>query len=227
MPVFEYEIRPEPAGPTEYGELTANDEKDAWRQLRVQYCRPHLPPNTRVTNQDDRLAEEQRARSAKLHRLLRVLAAHHQWLDNPATGERADLRGLDLSGVSLRGARLAQAMLGQSDLSRANLAGADLSGANLTGAILEGTVLVGADLSRCDLSEADLRAANLSGAVLDGVDAWRANLQGCAIDPAALHALLGCRAAEAVDPAEVIPPLDLDAAGAEQADPPVRLVVSP
>ena len=201
MPVFEYEIRPDPDSPVEFGELEAVDEKDARRLLRVRYCRPHLPSDTRIEDQAARQQREQRVRSAKLRRLLRALSAHHEWLDDPSTGERADLRGLDLSQVSLRGARLAQANLSHADLSGADLSSADLSAANLTGAVLERASLREACLADADLSDADLRSSDLTGADLSRADVWRANFIGCTIEPETLHDVLRCQTADAAVPA--------------------------
>jgi hypothetical protein len=68
-----------------------------------------------------------------------ILAAHAQWLLDPATGQRANLSGANLSGANLRGANLRFA-----NLRGANLIGANLIGANLTGASLIGANLTGA-----------------------------------------------------------------------------------
>jgi len=52
-----------------------------------------------------------------------TLAKHAEWLSDPATGERADLRGANLIGADLSGANLTDALLGYADLTRANLVG--------------------------------------------------------------------------------------------------------
>ena len=178
MPIFEYEIRPTSDGLVERGEIEAVDEANARRKLRVLYCTPSLPKGTRLIDTERREADERQAQSAKMRKLLRVLNVHHQWLLDPAQGERAELRGLDLSKVSLRGGQLSQAVLTHVDLSGADLVGADLSQADLSGAILVGADLTGADLSHADLSDADLRDSLLAGARLDGARCVARQLPG-------------------------------------------------
>lgn len=193
MPVFVYHLRPDPHAPLESDEIDAEDRDDAMRQLRIRYCRPSLPPDTVLIDKSVVEAEESRARSARLRHLLRVLHAHHEWLQDPAQGRRADLAGRNLSNLKLAGKDLRDADLTGADLTGADLTEAVLTGANLTRATLQGACLRSADLSQADLSDVDLRDADLLDAALAGVDLWRANLQGCRISPAALHAALGCR----------------------------------
>ena len=50
-----------------------------------------------------------------------VLTEHQKWLNDMATGKKADLTGANLSGANLTWA----------DLTGANLSGADLSGATI------------------------------------------------------------------------------------------------
>ena len=81
-----------------------------------------------------------------------ILAAHAQWLLDPATGQRANLIGAKLIGASLidvdlRGAKLIGASLIDASLIDVDLRGANLSGANLRGANLSGANLSGANLS--------------------------------------------------------------------------------
>ena len=93
--------------------------------------------------------------------VLEILENHLKWLNDPDTGERADLRGANLYEADLRGA---------------NLYGADLRGAYLRGAYLRGAYLRGADLRGADLRGADLRGANLYGANLSESNLSEANL---------------------------------------------------
>ena len=65
-----------------------------------------------------------------------ILAAHAQWLDDPITGQRADLTGAYLTGAYLRGADLTDANLTGAYLRGANLTDANLTDANLRGAII-------------------------------------------------------------------------------------------
>jgi uncharacterized protein YjbI with pentapeptide repeats len=187
-----YELRLDPGAPPEVGEIVANSEQDARRQLRVRYLCARLPRNTRIVDREAADRREAEQRSATLRHLLRVLAAHHRWLNGEAGGERADLSGLDLAGVDLRGVDLTDGDLSHADLSGARLAGATLERANLSASVLVGADLRGARLVGVDLSDADLRDSDFAEAVLDGADLWRANLRGCAIEPQVLHAVLGC-----------------------------------
>ena len=91
MSVFVYRLRPDHHAPLESGELDAEDRDDDMRQLRIRYCRPSLPPDTVLIDKAVVDEEESRARSARLRHLLRVLHAHHEWLQDPAQGQRADL----------------------------------------------------------------------------------------------------------------------------------------
>ena len=121
-----------------------------------------------------------------------VLAAHKQWLNDPTTGTKANLRGADLWGADLRGANLREADLREADLREADLWGADLREANLREADLRGADLWGADLRRADLWGA-------SGIISAGFpDGWMA--YGWIMD-GALSIRVGCqekRYAEAV-----------------------------
>jgi uncharacterized protein YjbI with pentapeptide repeats len=96
----------------------------------------------------------------ELQALKEILEKHKQWLVDPDTGERADLRGADLRGADLRGADLTGAILTGANLTGAILTGADLRGADLRGANLRGAILTGANL----------RGANLRGAILTGAN---------------------------------------------------------
>ena len=93
-----------------------------------------------------------------------ILAEHAQWLADPATGQRANLRGANLRGADLYSANLRGANLRGANLRGANLSGADLYSANLSGADLSGADLYSANLSGADLGDANLRGAKLSGA---------------------------------------------------------------
>ncbi len=195
MPTYVYELPLAPRTPIEHGEVEAESEDDARRQLRVLYATPALPLATRLT--DKRLIEQQRVAglAARQLQVERALVAHREWLDHGDGGERARLTGQDLRGLPLAGAVMRQADLAGASLCEADLRGADLRGANLVGARLQAADLSGADLSGADLSDADLRDTVLTGVRLDGADLWRANLRGCTIAPAALHAALGCKSA--------------------------------
>lgn len=88
--------------------------------------------------------------------LRKILYSHKCWIEDNASGQRADLRNANLSGL---------------DLSWVNLTGADLSGCNLQrtnfrNAVLLGTDLSGSDLRRASLGGTDLTNANLKGALL-------------------------------------------------------------
>lgn len=88
--------------------------------------------------------------------LARVLEDHSKYLNDPASGKRADLGEADLEGANLRRANLRYA-----DLQYANLQDADLRDTNLQDANLQG-----ADLQDAYLRYANLRYANLQGATL-------------------------------------------------------------
>jgi len=115
-----------------------------------------------------------------------ILDKHQQWLNDPNTGERANLTGdylfrVDLSGANLSGANLTGADLSGADLSGANLSGANLFKVNLSWANLSWANLFGADLSEANLYGAclfgaNLTKANLSKTNLSGADLSQANL---------------------------------------------------
>ena len=94
-----------------------------------------------------------------------ILDNHAQWLRDPTTGVRADLRKANLTRANLSGANLRRANLRWANLRGASLVGANLVGANLADADLTGADLADADLRRANLARADLRKANLTGAV--------------------------------------------------------------
>ena len=96
------------------------------------------------------------------NKLKTILDNHAKWLNDPETGERANLRGATLRKVNLRKVNLRNA-----DLQGVNLRGAILQGTNLRGAILQVTNLRNADLRGADLRNADLQGANLRGADID------------------------------------------------------------
>ena len=96
------------------------------------------------------------------NKLKTILDNHAKWLNDPETGERANLQGATLRKVNLRGANLRKV-----NLRKVNLRNADLQGADLRGANLRGTNLRGADLRGADLRNADLQGANLRGADID------------------------------------------------------------
>ena len=89
--------------------------------------------------------------------LPKILADHKLWLQDPATGCRATLRGANLRDANLQGANLQF-----SDLQCANLEGANLQGADLYGANLQRANLHGADLQDVDLGFTYLWGANLT-----------------------------------------------------------------
>src|SRR5260370_31640626 len=60
-----------------------------------------------------------------------ILRAHGLWLENAATGRRADLSGMTLNDFDLVGVNLSQAILTGAALLDANLAAAHLSAARL------------------------------------------------------------------------------------------------
>lgn len=191
--IYDFELTPEGSQILERGQISADGEADARRQLRVKYLCTSLPTDTKITNRRDREEREIRARSVKMRGLLRVLNAHHLWLKGDADGERAELSHVDLQGVSLADCNLRNADFSGSDLSHADLKGADLSGANLAGAEMRQADLRGAKLCDADLSDVDLRETRLTGADLSGADLWRANLMGAEIAPTTLHAVLKCK----------------------------------
>lgn len=82
-----------------------------------------------------------------IHALESILEEHRKWLENPASGKRADLSDQDLSGMDISGANLSRADLSRANLSNANLDRANLSGSILTGATFDGATLEGANLS--------------------------------------------------------------------------------
>lgn len=93
--------------------------------------------------------------------LKEILEQHTLWLNDNATGKRANLQGANLQGADLRWAVLVGADLRGADLTdaylrRANLRWADLRGADLRGADLQGADLQWADLQWADLTEAKL-----------------------------------------------------------------------
>ena len=131
-----------------------------------------------------------------------ILYRHSLWLEDPSSGERANLRysvldGVDLSGMNLshidlhgaklRGAIMRNTNLWHADLSKSDLRSADLRYAILTtanlwhaelhSANLGNTILRGAHLEGADLRDANLRGADLQDAHLNG-----ANLQGADLD---------------------------------------------
>jgi len=192
--LFEYEfIREQPLG-VERGEISAVDDKEAIRLLRIRYMLPELPPGARVW--EKKAPEDNReTMSIKLRHLLRTLVSHHSWLKGQG-GERADLSGLDLRNVNLARRNLAHADLNDADLRNADLSNAVMVGVNLRGANLAGANLCGADLTGVDLTDANLADAMLIGANLEGADLWRTNVNGCFIAPKKLHKALRCRMAK-------------------------------
>ena len=193
MATWAYEFQLAPREPVERGELTADSEDEARRKLRVLLRAPRLPAGTKLVD----LSVEREAlatkRSAKLRSLLRVIAAHHAWLEGKAEGQRANLSRSNLAGLNLHDANLSNAEMREADLSGCDLQSANLRRASLAGANLQDANLAKADLSEADLSDADLRNADLRGADLSGADLWRANLIGVCIAPDALHKALQCR----------------------------------
>jgi len=106
-------------------------------------------------------------------KLKEILDAHEAWLNDPATGKEANLRGVDL-----RGADLKEANLRGVDLRGADLRGVDLQNTNLRWANLKKANLEGANLQGTYLRAADLREANLRGAFLEMANLREANLRG-------------------------------------------------
>jgi hypothetical protein len=193
--VFEYEfIREEPLG-VERGEISAVDDKEAARLLRIRYMLSELPPGARITEKKDELQDDRESMSIKLRHLLRTLVSHHSWLKGQG-GQRADLSGLDLRNVNLARRNLAHADLNDVDLRNADLSNTVMVGVNLRGANLGGANLCGADLTGVDLTDANLSDAMLIGANLEGADLWRTNVNGCFIAPKKLHKALRCRLAK-------------------------------
>ena len=80
------------------------------------------------------------------NKLKTILDNHAKWLNDPETGERANLRGATLRKVNLRDADLRGANLQKVNLRNADLQGADLRGADLRNADLQGANLRGADI---------------------------------------------------------------------------------
>lgn len=193
MAKWAYEFQLAPRQPVERGELDAGSEEEARRKLRVLLATPRLPPGTRLINLSAEKEAAASQRSAKLRRLLRVIAAHHAWLKGEPDGARADLGRQNLAGLNLHDADLSNAEMREADLSGCNLQRANLRRATLSGANLQDANLAKADLSESDLSDADLRNADLRGTNLSGADLWRANLIGACISPEALHKALQCR----------------------------------
>ena len=192
--LFEYEfIREEPLG-VERGEISAVDDKEAARLLRIRYMLSELPPGARITEKKDP-EDDRQSMSIKLRHLLRTLVSHHSWLKGLG-GERADLSGLDLRNVNLARRNLAHADLNDCDLRNADLSNTVMVGVNLRGANLAGANLCGADLTGVDLTDANLCDAMLIGANLEGADLWRTNVNGCFIAPKKLHKALRCRLAK-------------------------------
>jgi uncharacterized protein YjbI with pentapeptide repeats len=193
MATWAYEFQIAPREPVERGELSAKTEEEARRKLRVLLATPRLPPGTRLVNLSAEKEAAANQRSAKLRRLLRVIAAHHAWLKGAAEGARADLSRSSFSGLNLHDADLSNAEMTEVDLSGCDLQRANLRRASLAGANLQNANLAKADLREADLSDADLRNADLRGSDLTGADLWRANLIGVCISPDALHKALQCR----------------------------------
>ena len=120
--------------------------------------------------------------------LKEIVRLHGLWLEDPATGSRANLRGAnlggaylvgaDLGGAYLTGANLTEAYLTGANLTEADLGGANLTEANLTGANLTGSTLTGSTLGGANLTGANLGGANLTGANLGGANLRGANLGG-------------------------------------------------
>ena len=192
--IFEYEFRREDPLGIVRGEISAVDDSDAIRLLRIKYMLPELPPGARVTPKEEE-EDDSGAMSVKLRHLLRSLVAHHNWLKGQG-GARADLSGLDLRKVNLAQRNLAHADLNDADLRNADLSNAVMVGVNLRNANLAGANLCGADLTGVDLTDANLSDAMLFGANLEGADLWRTNVSGCFIAPKKLHKALRCRMAK-------------------------------
>jgi hypothetical protein len=90
------------------------------------------------------------------NKLNKILAEHSEWLNDPTTGKRANLKNADLRDANLRYANLGFADLRNADLRGANLKFADLGYANLKNA----------NLRNANLKNADLENANLKDAIL-------------------------------------------------------------
>jgi hypothetical protein len=120
-----------------------------------------------------------------------ILAAHAQWLLDPATGQRANLRDANLRDAYLIDANLIDANLIGANLRGAYLIGANLRDAYLIDANLIGANLIGANLRDANLIGANLRDADLIGANLRGVNLQGANLIGANLRDADLSGILG------------------------------------
>ncbi len=190
--VFVYRIQQRKGLPTLRGEILAEDEADAERQLRLKLLAPTLPPHVDFEEKAEIDARERAAKSRNVRRLLDILRAHHDWLRGDG-GERADFTGRNMSGLKLPRLDLSMANLQGCDFSGTDLSESKLQGANLAGANLAGAILKDADLSGADLSDANMKGANLAGANLDGADLWRANLMAVEVSPEVLHRALSCR----------------------------------
>lgn len=190
--VFVYRIQQRKGLPTLRGEILAEDEADAERQLRLKLLATTLPPHVNLVEKAEIDAAERAAKSRNLRLLLDILRAHHDWLRGDG-GERANFTGRNLSGLKLPRLDLSMANLAGCDFSGADLSESNLAGANLAGVNLAGAILKDADLAGADLSDANLKGANLAGANLDGADLWRANLMGVEVAPDVLHRALSCR----------------------------------
>lgn len=193
---FIYEFIDDETGQNESGEFEAEDQNDAFRQLRVKYMRSELPEGSTVVEKEIAANNLRQAKSGKLRRLLVELASHYQWQRGELEGRRANLTGLDFNDLDLRGKDFSNAEMAGVNLSGSDLSGANLKAANLVHANLRDADLRGANLHLADLSDADLRGADLTGADLSGIDLWRANLLGCVIAPEKLHGALRCKIAE-------------------------------
>ena len=190
--VFIYRIQQRKGLPTLHGEILAENEADAERQLRLKILAPNLPPHVNLVEKAEVDAAERAAKSRNLRMLLDILRSHHDWLRG-AGGERADFTGRNLSGLKLPRLDLSMANLAGCDFSGADLSESKLQGANLAGCNLAGANFKDADLGGADLSDANLKGSNLSGANLNGADLWRANLMGVEVAPEVLHRALSCR----------------------------------
>lgn len=199
--IFVYRIQQRKGLPTLRGEIVAEDEVDAERQLRLKLLATKLPPHVDLREKGEIEAAERAAKSRNLRQLLDILRAHHDWLRGEG-GERANFTGRNLSGLKLPRLDLSMANLAGCDFSGADLSESKLQGANLAGVNLAGAKLKDADLSGADLSDANLKGANLSGAKLEGADLWRANLMGVEVSPEVLHRALSCRHAGSNQPPE-------------------------
>ncbi|WP_374382611.1 pentapeptide repeat-containing protein [Dongia sp.] len=190
--VFVYRIQQRKGLPTLRGEILAEDEADAERQLRLKLLTTNLPPHVNLEEKAEIDARERAAKSRNVRQLLDILRSHHDWLRGDG-GERADFTGRNMSGLKLPRLDLSMANLSGCDFSGTDLSESKLQGANLAGSNLAGANLKDADLSGADLSDANLKGSNLAGANLDGADLWRANLMGVEVAPDVLHRALSCR----------------------------------